>query len=50
MLNIATKEERVVLLNGAKLRAAQRTISTALKIAASRLGEIRSHAPGGIEG
>jgi len=50
VLNIATKEERVVLLNGAKLRATQRTISTALKIAANRLGEIRSHSPGGIEG
>ena len=50
VLNIATKEERVVLLHGPKLRATQRTISTALKIAANRLGEIRSHAPGGIEG
>ena len=50
VLNIATKEERVVLLNGAKLRATQRAISSALKIAATRLGEIRSHAPGGVEG
>lgn len=50
MLNIATKEERVALLTGPRLRATQRTISTALKIAANRLGEIRSHAPGGIEG
>jgi coenzyme F420-reducing hydrogenase gamma subunit len=50
VLNIATKEERVVLLNGAKLRATQRALSSALKIAAIRLGEIRSHAPGGVEG
>lgn len=50
VLNIATKEERVVLLNGARLNATQRTITSALKIAAARLGEIRSHTPGGIEG
>jgi len=50
VLNIATKEERVALLTGARLRATQLAISGALKIAATRLGEIRSHAPGGVEG
>lgn len=53
VLNIATKKERVVLLNtGRKVeqRATQGMISNALLIAAARLNEIRTHAPGGIEG
>lgn len=50
VLNIATKEDRVALLSGARLRATQLAISGALNIAATRLSEIRSHGPGGVEG
>ena len=53
MLNIATKAERVALLNidrRVEQRAMQSAISGALLIAAARLSDIRSHDPGGIEG
>jgi hypothetical protein len=53
VLNIATKEERVALLNGGRRverHAMQSMISGALLIATRRLDEIRTHAPGGIEG
>jgi hypothetical protein len=53
VLNIATKEERVALLNTGRRverHAMQSMISGALLIATKRLDEIRSHTPGGIEG
>ena len=53
VLNIVAKAERVALLNlerEAEMRATQNLISRALPIAASRLNEIRTHAPGGVEG
>jgi hypothetical protein len=53
VLNIAAKAERVALLNvnhKVELHATQSMISGALLIAASRLTDIRTHAPGGIEG
>ncbi len=53
VLNIATKAERVALLNidrKVEQRAMQNAISGALLIAAARLSDIRSHDPGGIEG
>ena len=53
VLNIAAKAERVALLNidqDAELLATQTMISDALAIAASRLTDIRSHDPGGVEG
>lgn len=53
VLNIAAKAERVALLNieyQEQLRVTQDLISRALPIAASRLTEIRSHTPGGVEG
>jgi len=53
VLNIAAKAERVALLNidqDAELLATQTMISDALTIAASRLSDIRSHDPGGVEG
>ena len=53
VLNIATKAERVALLNTGRRveqRAMQSAISGALLIAAARLSDIRSHDPGGIEG
>ena len=53
VLNIATKAERVAMLNierKVEQRAMQNAISGALLIAAARLSDIRTHAPGGIEG
>jgi hypothetical protein len=53
VLNVVAKAERVALLNldrEAEMRATQNLISRALPIAASRLNEIRTHAPGGAEG
>ena len=53
VLNIATKAERVALLNAdrrVEQRATQNAISGALLIAAARLSDIRSHDPGGIDG
>jgi coenzyme F420-reducing hydrogenase gamma subunit len=53
VLNIVAKAERVALLNlerEAEMRATQNLMSRALPIAASRLNEIRSHTPGGVEG
>jgi len=53
VLNIATKAERVALLNNERRveqRAMQSAISGALLIAAARLSDIRSHDPGGIDG
>ena len=53
VLNIVAKAERVALLNiqrKPELNATQTLISRALPIAASRLSDIRSHAPGGVEG
>lgn len=53
VLNIAAKAERVALLNidhKVELHATQSMISGALLIAASRLTDIRTHSPGGIEG
>jgi hypothetical protein len=50
---IAAKAERVALLNidhKAEIHATQWIISGALLIAASRLTDIRTHAPGGVEG
>jgi hypothetical protein len=53
VLNVVAKAERVAVLNlerEAEMRATQNLISRALPIAASRLNEIRTHAPGGVEG
>jgi hypothetical protein len=53
VLNIVAKAERVALLNiqrKPELNATQNLISRALPIAVSRLSDIRSHAPGGVEG
>jgi hypothetical protein len=53
LLNISAKAERVALLNidhKIELHATQSMLSGALLIAASRLTDIRSHDPGGIEG
>jgi hypothetical protein len=53
VLNIVAKAERVALLNiqrKPELNATQTLISRALPIAASRLSDIRSHTPGGVEG
>jgi hypothetical protein len=53
VLNIVAKAERVALLNiqrKPELNATQALISRALPIAVSRLSDIRSHAPGGVDG
>ncbi len=52
-LNIAARAERVALLNAdhkVELHATQSIVSGALLIAETRLTDIRTHAPGGIEG
>ena len=53
LLNIAAKTERVALLtidHKVELHATQSMISAALLIAATRLADIRTHAPGGVQG